>query len=172
MQQQADTIFILTDMWGTQRTVKGKMPEWSESNRKKWEQCIREGHVKLKKENAERQARNEPPRVLDEISMVRAYFPDLFEAVRRPDPPYYYYTARDFAKSLQLLREENASQTASKSGISKRKKDEFFLNVILFEPVDNPSTGSADIFKKMTSLCNGRFRSIAGLEAIKSSATQ
>ena len=90
-----------------------------------------------------------------------------------PEPTFHYYTARDFAKSLHLLREENASQMASKSGISKRKKDEFSLNVILFVSADDPrvQAGSVDLFKKMTSLCNGDFRSIAGLKAIKSSVS-
>ena len=171
MQQQADTVFLLVGMWGTHRYVTGKSPKWDDSNRRQWKKCVRDGHVKLEKENAERRARNEPPRVVDnDGAIVLAYFPNMYMDLRPPEPSYYYYTPRDFSKSLYLLREENVPQTASKSGVSKRKKDNFSLNVVFFARTDNSGddVGSIQDFKKLTSLCNGSFRSIAGLEAIKS----
>jgi len=174
MQEQADTVFILTGWWGVQRYAKGKRPDWPESKRTRWEEYVREGEAMLKAENEERKARGEPPRVIrGPRLLVRAYFPSKYESVCPPHPEYYNYTAQDFAKSLHLLRKENAPRLATKSGLSKRKKDSFSVNVVFFARVGDADVQSGEIerFSSFAKLCNGEFRSLAGLEAIESSVS-
>jgi hypothetical protein len=175
MEQRADTVFLLTGWWGVMRYAKGETPDWPDSKRKRWEKCIREGNAKLKAENAERKAKGEPPRVIrDNHMLVRAYFPELVDSVRPPEPPWYAYTPRDFSDSLKLYRKETAPKMASKSGVTKRKKDDFSLNVIFFARADDQDAQAWQIenFNKLASLLKGDFRSIAGLDAIKSSASR
>jgi hypothetical protein len=174
MREQADTAFILTGWWGVQRDPKGEAPEWKASNRAKFEECVRKGTEMLAEENAERKAKGEPPRVIrDTMMIVSTYFPDICYSISPPMPEYYHYTGRDFAKSLHLLRKENAPKAALKSGLSKRKKDSFSVNVIFFARIDDADAQSGEIeqFRSFAKGCNGQFRSIAGFDAIQSSAS-
>jgi len=172
MREQADTVFILTGWWGVQRYAKGDRPEWQDSKRARWEECVRKGQEMLKEENAKRRAQGEPPRVVGGgDALVLAYFPSQFESVRRPDPEYHYYSGREFAKSLHLLRKENAPRGALKSGLSKRKKESFSVNVVFFARVDDADAQGGEIenFGSFAKGCYGQVRSIAGLKAIQSS---
>jgi len=174
MRQQADTVFILTGGWGTMRYAKGKTPDWPEAKRKRWKKCVREGRKLLEEENEELIAKGEPPRVIGgDYEIVREYFPSQYESLRQPLPELYHYTARDFSKSLHLFRQENAPKLPSKSGLSKRKKDSFSVNVVFFARVGGLDEQKNDIerFDSFADLCNGEFRSITGLKAIKSSVS-
>ncbi len=174
MQQQADTVFILTGWWGVMRRAKGEWPDWPEVKRKRWEQYVRDGQELLRKENEELKANGEPPRVIrDQHMLVREYFPSKYESARQPEPEFYAYTSQDFAKSLRLFRKESVSKLPAKSGLSKKKKDVFSLNVIFFarEGDLDAQAGEIEWFGKFASLCKGKFRTIAGLEAIKSSVS-
>ncbi|RKX44029.1 MAG: hypothetical protein DRP64_07265 [Verrucomicrobia bacterium] len=175
MKQQADTVFILSGWWGVLRYAEKEFPVWTEANRKRWEQRIREGNEKLAEENKIRRANDEPPKVIrDHYHLVHEYFPAQFHSIRPPEPPWYYYTPRDFAEALKRVRKENAPKLASKSGISKKKKDSFSVNVIYFARKDDADAQAGEIerFNELANRSHGKFRSIAGLEAIQSSVSK
>ena len=174
MAQQADAVFILTGWWGVLREVRGKFPEWSESSRKRWEEKIREGEELHKKENAKRAANGDPPQVIrDNNHLIIEYFGEAnWHAWRRPDPPWYHYTGRDYAEALNILRKECASNLPSKSGITKKRPDKFSLNVVYYAAKDTGiNSGEEENFKRLTSLCRGKLRVISGLEAIQKSVS-
>lgn len=175
MKQQADTVFILTGWWGVLRYAEKDWPVWTEANRKRWEDCIRGGNEKLAEENKIRRANGEPPKVLrDHYHLVLEYYQSQFNSIRPPEPPWYYYTPRDFANALELVREKNASKLATKSGISKKKKDSFSVNVIYFARKDDADAQAGEIekFTELARRSHGKFRSMAGLEAIRNSASK
>ena len=175
MKQQADTVFILSGWWGVLRYAEKGWPVWSESNRRRWEECIRKGNEKLAAENKVRRANGEPPKVIrDHYHLVREYYPALFTTVMPPEPPWYFYTPRDFSEAFKLVRKENASKLATKSGLTKKKKDSFSVNVIYFARQDDASSQAHEIeqFTELARRSNGKFRSIAGLEAIRSSISR
>lgn len=174
MKQQADTVFILTGWWGVLRYAEKERPVWSESHRKKWNEYLQKGREKLAQENKERAARGEPPKVLrDQWHIVREYYPSQYVSYYPPQPPWYYYTPRDYTDALKIVRKESASKLPVKSGISKKKKDSYSLNIIFFARKDDADAQAREI-EKFTELARrnrGKFRSIAGLEAIQSSVS-
>jgi len=175
MKQQADTVFVLTGWWGVMRYAKGKTPTWTKTNRRRWEECIVEGNKKLEEESQERIAKGEAPRVIrDHHMLIREYFPSIYETIRPPEPPWYHYTSRDFAKAIQLIRKANPPKTPPKSGVAKKSKNNYSINVIFFARKDDLDAQEWEIehFRKFASLCRGKFRLITGLEAIKSSASK
>jgi len=168
MEQQADTVFLLTGWWGVHRHAKGVRKEWNQSNWDRWNEKIRKAKELHKKENDRRAKKGEPPQVLrGDYDLVGTYFPN---AEFPPEPEWYYYTSRELAKALHALRKETASKLPVKSGLTKKKNDRFSVNVVFFAP---KNTGISDVekehFRTLTSLCNGELRVITGLEAIKSS---
>ncbi|RKX43946.1 MAG: hypothetical protein DRP64_07500, partial [Verrucomicrobia bacterium] len=174
MQQQADAVFVLTGWWGVMRHAKSEWKVWPDAKRRRWEEHVRMGKQMLADENKERRANGEAPKVIrDHHMLIREYFPEKYETLRQPEPEWYRYTARDFAKSLHLFRKEQTPRLPSKSGLTKKKKDTFSLNVIFFARVDDLDAQAWEIeqFGEMASLCKGKFRSIAGLEAIKNSVS-
>ena len=106
--------------------------------------------------------------------IVNEYYPGLIHSIRPPEPPWTYYTPRDFTEALKLVRNENAPKLASKSGLTKKKKDSFSVNVIYFARKDDADAQAHEIeqFTEFARRSNGKFRSIAGLEAIRSSASR
>jgi len=170
MEQQADTVFLLTGWWGVHRYAKSVKKEWSQSNWDRWNEKIRKARELHKEENERRAKKGEPPQVLrGDYDIVGTYFPN---AEFPPEPEWYYYTSRELAKALHALREESASKLPVKSGLTKQKNDRFSLNVVFFAPKD---TGISDVekehFRTLTRLCKGELRVITGLEAIKSSVS-
>ena len=178
MQQQADVVFLFTNMWGLQRKAEEdphlpKYQKWYETSPgKKWLECYAEAKRLQAQENKERAKRGEPPRVIRDTPWQYngVYFPDI---ERPPQPDWYYYTARDFAEALVATRAKfRPSEVQGRSGISRKKtkKMEFSFNVVQFMRVDDEGQGARDIpkFKRLTSLCNGQHRTVAGLEAIRS----
>ena len=175
MVQQADTVFILGGWWGVLRKANGERPEWKTKD--KWDEFIKKAQQKLKEENKKRIAAGEAPKVIRDGSHLMAeYFPDQHKAYYPPQPPWYYFTSKDYEKALKLIREENAPKLAEKSGLSKRNKDRFSFNVIFFLPQKYETEGEAnsfasqaDKFEVLTKRFGGNFRVIKGLKAIESS---
>lgn len=169
MEQQADTVFVLTGWWGVQdHDTKEKSAGWSESERKRWFEKLEKAKVMHKEENEERLAKGEPPRVLRDNNMiVNAYFPGSGYLPR--EFKQYIYEGRDFAEAIHLCRKEYAPQTSVKSGLTRRK-DQFSVNVVFFAPMDTGiSEHEEGRFKKFVSLTKGQLRVLDGLEAIESS---
>ena len=173
MLEQADAIFILSGWWGVLRQAKGEWPKWPDANRKHWAEYVAKAKELHKKENAEREAKGEPPQVIrDDYHLMQTYFPDQKAAYQRSEPEWYLPTGKDYAEALHILRKESASNLHSKSGVTKSKKNNFSLNVVFFAPKDTGiSAGEEENFQRLTSLCKGKLRVIAGLEAIQSSVS-
>jgi len=171
MQQQADAVFILSGWWGVLRRAEGKWPEWPDPARRKWEEKVKEGWANVAKENEARAARGEPPMVIrDDHQLIRTlYGHDNLVAWMKPEPEWYYFTGRDFAESIYSYRKESASKLPAKSGISKKKRDKFSVNVVYFAQKDIEVNEWEGHFEKVASLCKGQYRRIEGLAAIKSS---
>ena len=175
MKQQADTVFILTGWWGVLRYAEKDWPKWTESNRKRWEECVRGGNEKLDAENKIRRADGEPPKVIrDHHHLVYEYYYSLYHTVRQPQPPWYYYTPRDFSEALKTVRKENEPKLAVKSGLTKKKKGSYSVNVIYFARKDdaNAQAGEIEKFTEFARRSHGKFRSIAGLKAIQDSVSK
>lgn len=171
--EQADTIFVLTGWWGVQRYLKGEVV-WPPEKKKKWEELYQQARQLLAEENKKRAARGEEPKVLrDPAQHIREYFPEKFDSVVWTTPPTYVYTPRDFAKSIQYLQKEYASKSPTTSGLSRKKKN-LSVNIIFFARKDGVDEQAPQInsFQQIARLCNGEFRVLAGLEAIKSSASR
>ncbi|QBG46357.1 hypothetical protein EGM51_02690 [Verrucomicrobia bacterium S94] len=172
----ADTIFVLTDDWDLQRVATSKSmsrEEWDKTTAgKKWKECHRKGLKLLDEENKKRRDAGKPPKALNrnEWAINGEYFPDI---ERPPTPEWYNFTPKDFAEAFVLNRADNAKDSiATTSGLRKKKKIDFSLNVIQFVPKGkNPSGTSANNFKKLTSLCNGEYQTIAGMDEVKSYVT-
>ncbi|VGO13862.1 hypothetical protein PDESU_02419 [Pontiella desulfatans] len=170
MEQQADTVFILTQGWGWQFHETADAKQWSESKMAKWRDLQEQAKQKLKEENEERRKKGEPPRVLIGWSLVSAYFPG---AEHPPQPERYWYTPKEMLEGLSSHREANKSNVPTTSGLGKRsqKKEKFSINVIHFVRKDHISEKDQDRFKKLTAIANGSYKTLSGLEAIQSSAS-
>lgn len=173
--QQADTIFLLTNTWGHQRVAVNtsmSTEEWIETTSagKKWAQKVEEAKVLLAKENKERKANGEPPKVVSDgrWGLIREYFSGTQQP---PTPQYYYYQPKEFAEAFVLNREKFKGQAVPMtSGIGKKKssKRDFSFNVVQFVEKDGEPGGAAALFKKLTSLCQGEYQTVTGLEEIQS----
>ncbi len=182
MKQQADAVFVLTYWWGHQRIEIGndnRDPWYKTSPGKKWLECHEEAKKLLDEDNKQRAARGEPPRAIDRENawqMNRAYFPDIQFP---PEPDFYYHKPQEYAAAMVEIREENKpKEVLAKAGLSRRSgsKVDFSFNVVRFAKKDAEWTEwydgrTEDNFKKLTGMLNGSYKSIAGLEAIKSSVS-
>jgi hypothetical protein len=166
MQQQADTIFLLTNTWGQQRRVSEKRTDaqkaWSSSSAgKRWSKNIAKAKELLAEENRQRKAAGQPPKVVanGNRGLIHEYFPDT---PRPPSAGYYHFTPQEFQEAFEIHRSE---KDGGKRGRLKGRDDRFSFNVIQFVPV----TGEAktdERFKKLTRLCRGGYETVAGLEMI------
>ncbi len=173
---QADSIFILTDDWDIQRvgttTAGMSREEWDKTAAGiRWKEKYREGLKLLDEENAKRRAAGKDIKVLprNEWSVNKEYFPDIEKPPHGTD---YYYTPKDFAYAFELLRDAHGPQSIqTTSGIGKKRssKSDSSVNIIIFTPKgQQASQGTEGNFKALTGLCNGQYKTIAGLEAIQS----
>ncbi len=176
MQQQADTVFVLSNSWGHQRVALEKMPtlkEWkaTTSAGKKWVENVAKGRAKLAEENAQRKAAGQPPKVISggEYGIIRTYYDGT---QRPPEPDYYYYKPKDFAEAFVMMKDEHRpKETQTTSGLKKQKrgKVDFSLNVVQFIRVDaEADERSAANFSQLTQLCKGQYQTVKGLDEIKS----
>lgn len=181
MKQQADAVFLLTYWWGHQRIETGnnKTEEWYKTTPgKKWIASHEEAKKLLAKDNKERAARGEPPRAISQSNawdMNRAYFPDI---QRPPQPDFYYHKPKEYAEVMMDIRKQYKTKEAqATSGLRKKStKPDFSFNVIRFAKKDAEWSQyfdgrTEDNFKQLTGYFNGTFKTIAGMEAIKSSVS-
>ena len=169
MVDQADTVFLLTGWWGVLRWADEPAEKWKESNKKKWYEYVQKAKEKQKKESARRAARGEPEQIFrDDWQLMVHYYPTQHAQYHCPQPPWQYFTAKDYVKAINKVRKEYAPKTPEKSGLSK-KRDKFSINIIFFAPRDDPS--NHDNFRELAHRCNGSFRLIKGLDAIKDAAS-
>ncbi len=165
MQQGADTVFLLTNSWGSQKVVSKdrsqSMDEWyASSTGRRWLAHVEKAREQLAEENRRRKADGEPPRVIanGRQGLVRAYYSDV------PGPPpaqYYHFTPDDFQEAFASVRKAQPKQSGLK------KKDRYTFNVVQFVPADS-GQGRDERFYKLTKLTRGGYQTIAGLEAIQS----
>jgi hypothetical protein len=173
MQQQADAIFLLTNAWGNQRAAEGdEDTEWYQTAAgRKWMESFEKGKRLLEEENDKRAGHGESPRVIGMYpwAINMAYFPDI---ERPPKREWYYFTPPDFSQAFKEMRNQyRPASIQTKSGMAKKKnqKDIFTFNVIQFvKEGEAPPDRSTGNFRKLASLSQGDYRTIAGLEAIKS----
>lgn len=180
MQQQADTVFLLSNTWGWQQVAINEalpMEEWKKTTSagKKWQENAAKGSAMLAEENATRQASGQPPRVIasGEWGIVYTYFPDT---ERPPLPDYYYFKPNEFAEALVMMKDQHRPKgIQTTSGLGKKMKSgqiDFKLNVVQFVRQDAKADElSAGNFSQLTRACKGQYQIIAGLEEIKSYVT-
>jgi len=166
MRQQADVVFVLTCRWGHQAYVKKGKKAWSESQMDRYRQKVAEAKALHKKENDKRRAAGQPPRVVahGDRGLVRTYLPGT---PLPPMPEWGWYTPKEIVQAFATVRSESTQGIAPlKSGLSKKKKENFTINVIQFLKADG--TGKDQRFGKLASITRGEYRTIDGLEAIRS----
>lgn len=170
MKEQADAVFLLTEGWGEIfHNVAEKKP-WSESRMERWRETVAKAEQMLKDENEERRKKGQPPRVLGgPYSLVSTYFP---ETEQPPIPERYWYTPRDVAEVMTKTAEKWKPKTPGAIAIGKKAKSQFTVNVIHFVRTDTGAKENDEArFRQLASLCGGNYRTLAGLEAIKSSVS-
>jgi len=176
MQQQADTVFILSNAWGHQRVALQQVPtyqEWRDTTAagKRWVENVKKGRAKLAEENKQRKAAGLTPKVISggDYGIIREYFRGT---ERAPEPDYYYFTPRDFAEAFMMMRTQHRPKEAQMaSGLSKKKskKIDFSLNVVQFvQQGSGASERDSANFSQMTQICRGQYQTVAGLEEIES----
>jgi hypothetical protein len=175
MQQQADTLFVLTSWWGYQRFATEERDDaWLESSSgKRYLEKAAEALALYDQECRDRIANGQAPRVLnrhDKRLLVVTYFPD---AELPPEPEYYYHKPEEYIKAMLELRAQYKPKTLGLRS-AKNGQEEFTFNVIRFVRTEENSDSfrsrvSNANFKKMTGYFRGDYREIAGLEAIQSS---
>ena len=171
MKQQADAVFILTCRWGMFRYKKSDARKWGESERNRWNASVAKAREMFAKENERRRKKGQPPRVIPNGSygLVHAYLPGT------PYPPvtsYQSYTPKEMLEALVNTRRKWGSKALPSSKLGGNKKEKYSINVIHFVRADSGSNqGSKEKFSKLVGPTRGDYRSIEGLEAIKSYVT-
>ena len=172
MKQQADSVYLLTCRWGNlyHRLERRK---GSEEATRKWAELYERAKKKLAKENEQRRKAGRPPRILSgKMSTIKAYFPDAHPPGK---PINFNYTPKIMGESMDTIRKEYASAMPASSGLSGKRPGKYSVNIIHFVPktgnLDDRKQGSEERskekLKQMARLCHGKYRSIAGLEAIQ-----
>ncbi|MDF7798624.1 hypothetical protein P4C99_04070 [Pontiellaceae bacterium B1224] len=175
-QQQADTIFLLSNEWGHQRAAVNtsmSTEEWIETTSagKKWAENVQKASKMLAEENRERKAKGEPPKVLSggRWALIKEYFPGTQQP---PRPQYYNFQPKEFAEAFALLRAKyssNSKQTSS--GVRNRPGRDYSFNVVQFvQEGKEPNGKTVENFKNLTRMCRGEYQTVAGLEEIQNYA--
>ena len=134
----------------------------------------------LEEENRERAAEGRPPRVIRDNpwEINRVYFPDI---ERPPVPEKYFYTPRDFTEAfLEVRKRFRPVEMEAKLGIKRKtsaSKVDFSFNVVHFRETGQSLNTkrhekTEQMFRQLASVCNGEYRTLTGLDAIKSSVSQ
>lgn len=178
MKQQADSVFLLTSIYGYQWD-EGKPIPLGTGAQRKWEESYQKALKLLDEDNKNRLAKGEAPRAINRNSkweMNKAYFPDI-EFPQQEQP--YWYTASDFQDAFETIRRKYVSaSTQAKGGlINKKKKNSFTLNVIQFVPDRDAGEfqyrydRSVPRLQSLAKRNGGNYRTIKGMEGIKSSVS-
>jgi len=119
------------------------------------------------KENKERIARGDVPRVLDvgPGTINAIYFPDIEGP---PRSKHYRFTPEDYAKAMSITRAQHQTvEMQQKSGLmgKKSRKRDYSFNVVHFIEADTGK--SNEKLNKLADMCGGEYRTIKGLQAIK-----
>jgi hypothetical protein len=174
-QQNADSVFLLTQGWGAVFSNVGQAADFPQQKRDQWNRDVSQAKLKLKAENEQRKSRGQAPRVfINAHVMTKHYFPN---SVSPPIPKRHYFRGAEVFEAMHKIYGEGSSKVPKGSGV-KKKKDRFAFNAILFEktdgsaiPYDTQNGGSVNNFKKITSLSGGDFRTLKGLKAIQGAAS-
>ena len=177
MQQQADTVFLLTNTWGAQRRVSEErsvsMKEWFQTSAgKRWLEQVEKAKGKLAEENLRRKKEGQPPRVITKgkRGLVKAYFPStqLPSSIRS----WHNYTPDEMAEAFSNLQAQSKPDMLFKSGLVG-KKNRFTFNVVHFVPEASGSEKDQK-FNKIAELTHGEYNRVEGMTAIQSyvSATE
>ncbi len=170
MEQQADSVFLLSCSWGFLAHKTDDAEQWNESKMERYKEKVAEATTKFKEDNDRRRAKGEPPRVLPngnkDRHMVKIYFPN---EPQPPRPKFYVYTPKEVLKAYDNTRKKFKSKMPTSSGLRKRKKKErYSINVIHFVRTDDQK-GEDVRFKEVTSFTKGEYKRIKGMDAIRSS---
>lgn len=171
MQEQADAVFLLSHGWGTLWATIGEADQWSPAKRERWNKALADSEKRHKEENEERRSKGEAPRVFkDRRQMVRTYYPSV---ELPPETKKYHYTAKDMAGAMETIRKQGEKKAGAPmiSGISKKRGDDFTVNVVHFIKTSGASARDEERFKQLARECNGEYRTLAGFDAIKGAAS-
>jgi hypothetical protein len=169
MQQQADSVFVLTQGWGNLHHDIAAAKQWSESKMEAYRTIGQKARKKLREENVERRKNGDPPRVLVGRAIINTYFPGTEHP---PAPERHYYSPEEMLEAFSNRRESHKPQIPTASGLgNKKRNDQNSINVIHFVSKDKVSEKDQARFKKLTTSANGSYKTLAGLDAIKSSAS-
>ncbi|MEI6891516.1 MAG: hypothetical protein V5783_05015 [Pontiella sp.] len=168
MQSQADVVFLLTCRWGNELRYKTGTRErnWNESDQQKYRENVAKARALFKKENEERRAKGQPPRVIarGDRGLVNAYF----RGARLPPggTTFAQYSPEMMVEAFDNIQSKSRVAAPMKSGIRKNKS-KYSINVIHFVPSDS---GSAKDLKlsKIASETRGKYKKIKGMDAIRS----
>jgi len=173
MKQQADTVFLLTSIYGWPRDG-GKRIPMSKSAEKKWEESYQKALKMLDEENKERLAAGEAPRAINRKSrweMNKTFNPDITFPSHTEE---YWYTPRDFKEAFETIRKKYApSADQLSSGLKKKKKNGFSLNVIEFMPEKDAGEFqyrydfAVPKYQALAKRLNGQFRTVKGMAGIR-----
>ena len=178
--QQADTIFLLTESWGSQtkqiaNSVISRDEWYKTSDGEKWLESYEKGRQQLAEENRKRKEKGQPPRVIGSgpAEIIKAYYPGLKGP---PGDTIYTYTPEDVAEALTLVSRQYHTGKANHASLSltekrrKKNKIDFSFNIIHFVPADRSGDGGRGSTKNFRSLANfshGEYNAVAGLDAIE-----
>ncbi len=175
MKQQADTVFLLTSIYGWQRDGGERIP-MSKSAERKWEESYQKALKLLEEDNKIRLAKGEGPRAINKNSrweMNKTFNPDIEFPSHTEET---WYTPKDFQNAFSTIRKKYApSASQMTSGVRKKKKDNFSLNVIQFVPEKDGGEfqyryeRSIPRYQALAKRINGQYRTVKGMTGIKSS---
>lgn len=172
MEQQADSVYILTDGWGRYLRYKTGMRERNgstEAERARWQEDVKKAKAMFAEENRQRKAKGLPPKVLrDTMAIVRHYVPSAKPPQPERSPTFHQYTAREVEEGLKATRARFASKNTSRAGI-KRGKDKISFNVIHFATKTNKKPIVK--FNELTNYLRGDYVQLEGLAEIRFSAS-
>lgn len=174
---RADSVFLLSDAWSTHiryatENIDEVREKWKQSPAgRKWDEALRKGTEKLRKENKDRVKKNQPPKVLDgPYAIVKEYFPGTEIP---PEPEWHFYTPKEITTAMKKVRVANLSKEEKLAMRLRKKKDVYSVNVIQFfaKDCENPNAFPlfAERFKTLTKVNRGAYRTLKGLDAIESS---
>jgi hypothetical protein len=175
MQQQADVVFVLTCRWGNLRYNTGKTTglresNWSESDQERLDKAIAKAKELFRKDNERRREKGQPPRVIPGgiPGMVRAYVPGTrFKPNSGGRPILANYTPEQLVEGFTNSRKKSKPEVLLKSGVGKKNKAEYSINVIHFVKENSGSAPDAK-FKEFTGETNGKYKKVEGMVAIQS----